>query len=256
MATNNVKIGIIVVLFLLVGIILRYLSSDGFQFSKHSITRFTPVDHPKYGHVYVLDKDDLISKFVIDKDVWEEGLCRKMADNYVPGTDMVDIGANMGLNTLMMHKFKPVTGKVHLFEPQFDCFSVLEYNTRDIPREIYNLCLSDKYDMLSYNKVGENVGGTSMTQNATSNQIKVAAVPLDTIKFDNKVSLVKLDVEGAERFVLNGGKKFFETHKPALVIEIWEDKRADVIPLLESMNYTMVEKLGGHDFLYKHKTTI
>ncbi len=253
---NNIRLGLFIALVVIVGIILRGISSDGFQFMKHSISRFTPVDHPKYGHVYVLDTDDLISKFIIDKDVWEEDLCRKMADNYVPGTDMVDIGANMGLNTLLMHKMKPVTGKVHLFEPQFDCFTVLEYNTRDIPREIYNLCLSDTYDMLSYNKVGDNVGGTSMTQNPTVNQIKVAAVPLDTIKFDNRVSLVKIDVEGAERFVLQGGRKFFETHKPALVIEIWEDKRAEVMHVLQSMNYVMVEKLGGHDFLFKHASTI
>ena len=254
MSTANIRIGIIIAVVVVIGITLRYLSTDNFE-SKHAITRFTAVDHPKYGHVYVLDYNDLISHVIIDKGIWEEHICKKMADLYVPGTDMLDVGANMGLNTLMMHKMKPITGKAHLFEPQFDCFTIMEYNTRDIPREVYNLCVSDKYDMLSFNKNLGNVGATSMTRPNT-NDVKVAAVPLDSVKFDNKVSLVKMDVEGAEPAVLNGGRNFFETHKPTLVIEILAENLNNTLPVLKDINYVLVEHLGGHDYVYKHKDTV
>ncbi len=248
---DNVKIGIVVVLLLIVGYVLRHLSTDGFFMKTHGVTRFTGIDNPAYGHVYVLDKDDIISNVILDNRIWEEHICRKMADLYVPGTDMLDIGANMGLNTLRMHKIKPITGKAHLFEPQFDCFGALEYNTREMPREIYNLCLSDRYDMLSYSKNQDNVGATSMT-NPENNHIKVASIPLDSIRFPNKVSLVKMDVEGAEAHVLKGGRGFFETHKPALIIELLNHNKENMLPVLKDMNYVLVEHLGGEDYLYKH----
>lgn len=41
-----------------------------------------------------------------------------MADLYVPGTDVVDIGCHSALVTLGMHRFKPITGTLHAFEPQ------------------------------------------------------------------------------------------------------------------------------------------
>ena len=96
--------------------------------------------------LYVFDKNDVISSHVLDgKSIWEDHICKKLAENYVAGNDMVDIGANLGLNTLGCNKYNPITGTVHLFEPQSDVFTILNYNTRDLNRQLYNFALSDAY---------------------------------------------------------------------------------------------------------------
>lgn len=81
----------------------------------------------------------------------------------------------------------------------------------------------------------------------------VATFPLDLFTFPNPVSVVKMDVEGAEEQVLIGGTQFFETHKPMLFIEIWGSKKEAVSALLEKMNYELFEHIGGEDYIYKHR---
>ena len=50
-----------------------------------------------------------------------------------------------------MNQIKPISPgcKIHLFEPQYDVFSILNYNTKNIPRILYNFALSDKNKILN-----------------------------------------------------------------------------------------------------------
>lgn len=214
-------------------------------------SRFRSQQHNVYGDV-VTFTNDFISNF-IQHDLWEGPLCKDMAEYYVPGTDFVDIGANLGLNTLLVNYYKPITGTVHLFEPQHDVFLLLKHNTRKMKRKLYNFGLSDKPEIFSYSQYTDNVGATSLVSPPTENndsQIHVACVALDTIEFKNPVSLVKMDVEGAEIAVLNGGAEFFRKHRPALFIEMWDRCYNDIDVVLKAMGYEMVRKVGIHDYLY------
>jgi len=237
----------LIIIFVILILFKNIVDAFGFQ-------RYNNKKHNIYGDIYTFDDADLISKHVSNNnDIWEEHICQLLAKNYVKNTDVLDIGANMGLNSIRMNQIKPISSgnKIHFFEPQHDVFSILDYNTRDIPRVLYNFALSDKQKLLNFSKDVGNIGGTEMSSTTNNNNINVLATNLDSIIFERPISLVKLDAEGSEADVLNGGKLFFEKYKPTLVIEIWDKNKELVIPILSKMNYKQTWNQDA-DYIFKY----
>jgi len=251
-------------LYIISGILIIFILYNSLQITeKHtelsSLSRYVKLDHNHYGTIYIFDESDAISKSISapDNNIWEDNICHIFAENYIPNTDAVDIGANMGLNSIRMNQLNPITkgNKIHLFEPQHDVFTLLEYNTKKLPRVLYNFALSDSYKILNFSPIQSNMGGTSMVENENINNVHVLATKLDNIKFERPVSVVKLDVEGGEANTLLGAVNFFNTHKPTLIIEIWKDKLDTVLPILNKMNY--IQLWNNHDdYVFKHQTKI
>lgn len=77
---------------------------------------------------------------------------------------------------------------------------------------------------------------------------RVNAVRLDDYVQNNKISrikLIKIDIEGAELFALNGMKSTLEQYKPTVLIEISSEvlegtqfKSEEIYAFFESINYT------------------
>jgi len=216
-------------------------------------------EHPIYGSIATFH-GDFISSCVENDKVWENHICDTLAEYYVDGTDFIDMGANMGLNTVLFNKKKTITGTAHLFEPQHDVFTVMEYNTRSLSnRKLYNVCLSDGSGILGFNQTSFNIGATLMNDVGTNTtspyNVHVSTINIDSLDFSkNRVSLCKIDVEGCEDRVLRGAKSFLETHKPTLVIEIWNHALHRVTPVLEELNYVQLKHLGQDDYVYIPKT--
>ena len=217
--------------------------------------KFSKIQHPGYGlSVYALNKKDEISGVILRGEMWEAGLCEKMSNYYVPGTDMLDIGANMGFSTLGINHYKRITGKVHAFEMQPIMCTILSYNLRNINANIYNCALGDRNDLLTYTLIPSNVGGTPLDEVRLNEDTKNVFVPVIKIDdylrlFNNQVSLVKIDVEGYEYNVLKGMKAFLQKFKPVIEIELWPDKFAKSSQLLESYGYKLIWD-GGWDYIY------
>ena len=222
--------------------------SEGF--SDDLIQRMSKIEHPNYESIYIFDGEDTISNEVRQNKIWEDALCRKLAENYVEGTDFLDIGANIGLNSVRMNQIKKITGTAHLFEPQPDVFLMLKYNTRNLNRKLYNMALSDKNGYSSFTQKAENVGGTQIGDDL---EISIATARLDDFPFPNKISLMKIDVEGHEESMLKGGKETILKHKPTIIIEMWPHKKEAVTQILNSFGYFQTEHLGMDDYVYRFR---
>lgn len=222
--------------------------------TEDAFERIRKVNHPSYGEIYIFNDQDAISSSIMKSGypIWEEKLCNVMAENYVPGTDMLDIGANLGLNTIYMNKIKQITGTVHLFEPQSDVFTMLKFNTRNLKsRKLYNITLGGpKPEILSFSQQLNNVGGTNI-RTGTKGSVNVASIPLDLISFDNPISFIKMDVEGAEYKVLLGARNTLAKFSPTLLIEISPETEKEVRHLLCDYGYKEVDHVGGIDYLFK-----
>ena len=219
-------------------------------FSDDLIQRMSKIDHPTYESIYIFDGEDTISNEVRQNKIWEDALCKKLAENYVEGTDFLDIGANIGLNSVRMNQIKKITGTAHLFEPQPDVFLMLKYNTRNLNRKLYNMALSDKNGYSSFTQKAENVGGTQIGDDL---EISIATARLDDFSFQNKISLIKIDVEGHEESMLKGGKETILKHKPTIIIEMWPQKKEAVTQILNSFGYFQTEHLGMDDYVYRFR---
>jgi FkbM family methyltransferase len=202
------------------------------------------------------------------------------------GDSVMDIGACFGFHTLTMATCVGLHGHVHAFEPQSDMYSLLHTNVQknnfDTIVNTYNFALGDidqsvcmynaydgktnygdtfiswKYkdldateDSNTTDMIGK--GGKSLQLQKNLSTCK----RLDNIEFPHRISFIKIDVQGFELMVLNGGAKFLKRHRPVMVIEL-EDQcmnfhgysSKEVIQHLRQINYKVI--LLDHSYPCDH----
>jgi len=83
----------------------------------------------------------------------------------------------------------------------------------------------DKNTFLKLNINGSisSVNGIDIKKNESEELIEnvVPAIALDELFYNSKISLIKMDIEGAEKKALFGAKKLIATQKPKLAIAIY-----------------------------------
>lgn len=130
-----------------------------------------------------------------------------------------DVGAYMGdsLN-IILDKCNKKFKKIYLFELSYEIYSDLMDSVNNYEEKIrekvisYNLGLSDCEETISYEKKGSE---TSMSKEGTEIG---KVVRMDDILKGEKVSYIKMDIEGAEYSALHGCEKIIIKQKPVLAI--------------------------------------
>lgn len=123
------------------------------------------------------------------------------------GENVVDIGAKVGLYSLVFSKFVGSTGTVFAFEPTPDSFNILKKNKA--VNYLENLIIEQKAvtdkDGIEKLEICEFDGNNRLNNNC-ENGINVNCVSLDSYFADyiKKISFIKIDVEGLEPKVLSG----------------------------------------------------
>jgi FkbM family methyltransferase len=147
------------------------------------------------------------------------------------GDVVIDAGANIGIYSLLLSNAVGVTGSVHSFEPVPENFKSLTRN-REIsgnPKQLKlnNLALWNKLETLEFSLSQEhefNVGGfTAAKVNQAMRSFSCQTITLDQYVEEqklSKVSAIKMDIEGAEKFALDGAIKTISKHKPLICMEI------------------------------------
>ena len=227
---------------------------EGFLSRQVHKPTFTRVSHPQFGRVYVIDQKDMISRTIMHNNEWEPELNAIMASHYKPGTDILDIGANMGFSSLGINSRVPITGTVHAFEPQYRLCTLLSYNLHRLPKsKIYNCAVSDKTSLISYVVNDDNVGATPVIRREASHDVYVPTIRLDDHidLFKTKISLVKIDVEGHELQVLKGSKRLIQKYLPTLEIDIYGSIDG-VVEFLKPMGYELIWNKNA-DYFFENK---
>jgi FkbM family methyltransferase len=148
-----------------------------------------------------------------------------------PSSVVSDIGANVGYYSLVAAPLVGSTGRVYAFEPASRQFASLKKNalrngfTQILPNK---LALADKPgEAVLYQEDEFNTGSASLHHTGPNNT-KGEMVTLTTLddfveplKLD-RLDVIKVDVEGYELAVLNGGRKTLEEFHPTLLIEVRE----------------------------------
>lgn len=164
----------------------------------------------------------------------------------------LDVGVNMGSYLYFAEKF--ITDKnIYGFEPQPALYKRIKYLFPNI--NVYNIALTDTQGILKFKvpMVGnrESTGRGTLKidyieEDETSNKMyDVQANTLDWFvaeKQISKISLIKIDVEGAEINVIKGGANTIRKFRPILLIEVEErhhkDKLWNIIQPIINLNYT------------------
>jgi FkbM family methyltransferase len=184
---------------------------------------------------------------------WDGWMRQDLPHIYKKGTDILDIGANIGWNSLMFSDYGPV----HSFEPIFH-----EVVSKNISQNVLkNLVILHPYGLSSektktdmflpnieYGKC--NYGGSTLhPHNHQSNAISVDLKKLDDV-YTGIPSVIKIDVEGHELDVLKGGMNVIERHKPSIYIEIFDFENSEITKLLHELGYSKIYQRPEHNYLF------
>lgn len=222
---------------------------------------------PTFRH---FDKGDLkdISLLMVDEyaKLYEEGFHDKELKSYLQTRHFTnpivfDVGGFIGMSSLMFSKFFGQASRIVCFEPnpwnRDRIFVNLSHNptlSRNI--ECYDLALGEKeedMDMLCSDQIDSGYSSTSqmMDGDGTNNSHDVlyqlgfhneivTATTLDSFVQTTGIvpDIIKIDIEGAEAFLLLGGMKTLTKYKPELFIELHSIIAATkCIQILDTLGY-------------------
>jgi FkbM family methyltransferase len=140
-----------------------------------------------------------------------------------PGTTVIDVGANIGFFTLRFAEWVGIDGRVLAIEPHAETVAWLR-------RRLQKRKLEDRVQVVAA-AAAEVAGLIKLSVNARhpgdhrigDHGIAVAAVTIDQLTERTSlppVSMVKIDVQGAEMRVLTGARRTLARFRPTLVIEV------------------------------------
>ena len=135
-----------------------------------------------------------------------------------------DVGSNLGAYTILASSV--IKCKSYAFEPLPETFERLikeiKINKIEHLVELHNLGISSKSEWLYFTS---NLGCMNRVNNdkynKNKNLKKIKVIALDEKFNPDKNTLIKIDVEGYEKYILDGGKDFFSNKNvKVLIIEI------------------------------------
>lgn len=174
-----------------------------------------------------------------------------------PGETAIDVGANIGYMTSVMAKRVQETGKVFSYEPHPEIYEELCEN-KILWQEASGWCQITTQNVALSNASGIGVLGlpSHFSENrgvallldeidaqAMGNPCRchVTLARLDDLmNDDHPVSIIKLDVEGHELKVLQGGQKVLTRHVRDIVFEEHSNYPTEVTCFLKERGFTVL----------------
>jgi FkbM family methyltransferase len=183
------------------------------------------------------------------------------------GGTVVDVGANVGYNTVYASRRVGPAGRVVALEPAADNVRVLRANIAANALdniEVYEVAAGRSREVRDLFLRGETSGVNSLFEQSVYATVtavaKVTVAPLDEV-VDGSADVVKIDVEGAELDVLGGMARMLRHPAIQLIVE-WHPRlqeaagyAADALPMflldqgftLHAASHTRVSRLHAVD---------
>ena len=176
--------------------------------------------------IEVTDNKDHIQKYWSAGVFYEADLLLAIKEQSVDFNDgiILDIGAHMGNHTVFFSKC--LKKDVIAIEPSIQNFTCLKKNIKlnKLNVQAFNIALSSKDGKAKLANKG--VNNTGMYEISNHGEI-IDIFSLDSFVEKNnieKISFIKIDVEGYVRLVLSGGRKTIRKNKPYFAIETDDPK--------------------------------
>jgi FkbM family methyltransferase len=184
-------------------------------------------------------------RFRLRHDRHELGLVRKQV---VPGSTVLDIGANHGAYTYWLAEAVGPSGSVYAFEPQPELARYVKDSVKTF--RLSNVKVINKALSLSEGEVElfrpdcHPLGGASLEEcpGYSGTYLTVSAQRLDnfvaqTPDLPRPISFIKCDVEDHELRVLQSGERLLREDRPTLLLECRRNRWEELSRYLESIGY-------------------
>jgi FkbM family methyltransferase len=236
-----------------IGRLYPFLSGN-FSFVNYSkASRFFPQSNeikwcPSPGGPLLVPLSDAVGRCIYFTGDYDRKITRLCKTLLSPGEVAMDVGANLGVVTLTMSKVVGPTGHVHSFEPNPMICSLLQQSIDGRNVSLHRCGLGSEETTLPLHIPTDNRGAASFIQNTNRDVVKCPIRRLDNVVSErqiDKISLIKIDVEGFENEVLLGAETVLQSMRPYIIMET---NSGDDRPL---------RTLAGHDYrIFSIKKTL
>jgi FkbM family methyltransferase len=212
------------------------------------------------GDVIVMSSAERIGSFLLIRQYFEDAelaACERLA---TPGSTVIDVGANVGIFTMTLARLVGETGTVIAVDPlPRNCVRLRAHAqmNRHANVRIVELAVGEKAGSVRLNSAIDPAFVSiypDSTAASGSADIEVEVRPLDDIWQSMgrpEVSFMKVDVEGSELGVLDGGKELLSAHRPTMLIEVADQERmAAIRSRLDAYGYEPTQPPGFQPWNY------
>ena len=204
------------------------------------------------------DLNRLTTYVLCEQEDWFEDEIKFLRVYLGKGMRVLDIGANYGLFTLLAAYRVGRTGDVWSFEPASRTYRWLgasvQYNRCD-KAHLLNVALSDYSGTVKlqvfpdpeYNRLA-----ASEAHQEPGELVEVRRLDGCTATEGiSNIDFVKLDAEGAEKKILDGGRRFFSEESPLVMFEIRSGSEPDLslVEKFRALDYSVFRLVPGIDVL-------
>lgn len=209
--------------------------------------------------IYPITSDDTYLEYISTN--FEPEMCEFFKLSLKKEHTVLDIGANIGCASLL---FSNHVQQVHSFEPSPSTYKFLEKNVQQAKKSnisTYNLGLGseDKIAEIAFSSNNRSGGFITDLSEAHSHQVKekVAIKKIDTLVEEYKfrsVDFIKIDAEGYEKNILEGGINTIANYKPTVVLELnhWCLNAFQRITIPDFLDYLL--NLFPYIFAFDHQS--
>ena len=179
----------------------------------------------KHGFRLLLDRRDLVQSAIIHNGDWDPEVVGALSERWTAEDIFFDIGANIGFFSFLAHKcgLKEVIA-FEPFERLADCIDRnRSLNHVDQSRfRIERTALGNSNQAMNYVPGAlENSGAGKLSEAPSESSVSVSVQTLDSFLNDSDSphpTIMKLDVEGFERQVLEGARNLLATNPPHTIV--------------------------------------
>jgi len=219
----------------------------------------------RWGHELLLSHHFHLDRNILIHGDYDHELHLLFQNRISPGMTILDVGANLGEMSLHLAALTGPAGIVHAFEPFPAAYDRLVTHIRRNHLEsrihTHKLALSNAPGQLSMSLPAadaDNQGVGSIVNHDAARMpvtLTIDATTLDLFVQQHaipKIHFIKLDIQGAECFFLEGARETLRSHRPEIVMEVSpDDLRAlgkssrDLLSLVESLGYRLLNLHAG-----------
>ncbi len=217
------------------------------------------------GKFYLPDflQGDIVSRAIRRGEVFDENIMNIAKQYLKKGDAVLDLGANYGQMSVGLSKIVGPEGKVYAFEAEPYVYSILQHNikanncTNIVPvfgAVHYENDVELIFPEPDFDKF-KTYGSYGLDMKAKEGR-KVKTLTIDSLAIPEKIGFMKIDVQGADLFAMQGARETILKNKMPIIFEFEQQFQdnfgttfQDYVAFAQSINYKFAATVDDINFL-------
>ncbi len=209
-------------------------------------------------------KKDLVVNSIKKGIIYDEEIINIAKKYITPNSAFLDVGANFGQMSILISKYLDIIGgKVYSFEAEPYVGAIFQKNVQVNKCNNIEVILGAVHNQSGVKlifpkpdfKRFDSFGSYGIDPLASEGRT-VESLTIDSLNILERISFIKVDIQGSDLFALQGAKETILKNKPVIIFEFEEQFQCefkttfnDYVEFVRSINYKFIEVVSMVNYL-------